>query len=72
MSSAVQANTLASHPKGNSDVDTTWTQSIVASFWGLFSGGGSGSGSETEADAVEAWVGIRKGRGRCRSVGEVR
>ncbi|KAJ5672618.1 hypothetical protein N7507_001745 [Penicillium longicatenatum] len=49
--------------------DATWTRNILSSIWGFFS---SGPGEDTEADAVEAWVGVRRGRGRCRSVGEVR
>ncbi|KAJ5913286.1 hypothetical protein N7504_002169 [Penicillium tannophilum] len=53
----------------NTPGDTTWTQNILSSIRGFFS---NGPADNTEADAVEAWVGVRRGRGRCRSVGEVR
>lgn len=53
-----------------SDVKTTtWLQDIFTSIKDLFTR--DPSSSENEADAVAGWVGTRKGRGRCRSVGEV-
>ncbi|KAJ5647383.1 hypothetical protein N7490_003755 [Penicillium lividum] len=58
------------HADKNAAGDATWRQKLFASIWGFFSN--EPSGGDTEADAVEAWVGVRKGRGRCRSVGEVR
>ncbi|KAJ5735648.1 uncharacterized protein N7483_000773 [Penicillium malachiteum] len=48
---------------------TTWTQGIVTSLWNFFA---EPSESESEADALGAWVGVRKGRKRCQSVGEMR
>lgn len=47
----------------------TWTSSFLTSIRGLFFG--ESTNKETEDEAVEGWVGVRRGRGRCRSVGEV-
>ncbi|KAJ5238938.1 hypothetical protein N7468_003557 [Penicillium chermesinum] len=46
----------------------TWKMSVLESVRGIF--WGRQSSNDSEADAVSGWVG-RKGRGRCRSVGEV-
>ncbi|KAJ5947448.1 hypothetical protein N7466_000463 [Penicillium verhagenii] len=58
--------------KNTTGGDATWTRGLFASIWGFFSN--VSSGEDSEADAVGAWVGVRsgRGRGRCRSVGEVR
>ncbi|KAJ6022012.1 hypothetical protein N7540_007516 [Penicillium herquei] len=48
---------------------STWTRGIVTSLWNFFA---EPSESESEADVLEAWVGVRKGRKRCQSVGEMR
>ncbi|KAJ5754653.1 hypothetical protein N7533_004196 [Penicillium manginii] len=47
---------------------TSWAQSLMISIRDLFTQEPS---SEPESDALAGWVGVRKGRGRCRSVGEV-
>lgn len=44
-------------------------QGIFASIRGFFFG--EPTVKEADDDAVGGWVGVRKGRGRCRSVGEV-
>ncbi|KAJ5099494.1 hypothetical protein N7532_006495 [Penicillium argentinense] len=47
----------------------TWTQSFIASIRDLFTR--EPASKEPESDALSGWVGMRKGKGRCRSVGEV-
>ncbi|KAJ5689447.1 hypothetical protein N7462_003839 [Penicillium macrosclerotiorum] len=46
----------------------SWAQNIFASIRGFFTV--DNGTAQSEADAVEGWMGVRKGRGRCRSVGE--
>lgn len=68
----MQPSTPISHP-ATSGLDTTksdtWASSLLTSIRGLFFG--QSTNKETEDEAVEGWVGVRRGRGRCRSVGEV-
>ncbi|KAJ5397618.1 hypothetical protein N7509_005731 [Penicillium cosmopolitanum] len=47
---------------------TSWAQSLMTSIRDFFT---QEPASEPESDALAGWVGMRKGRGRCRSVGEV-
>ena len=46
-----------------------WVRNFLTSLYNLFTR--DSSGKEAESDAVEAWVGVRKGRRRCRSIGDV-
>lgn len=66
-------STTASQPAsgdlGHVSKSETFARGLFASIRGFFVGGPPVK--EAEDDAVGGWVGVRKGRGRCRSVGEV-
>lgn len=46
----------------------SWLHEILKSIKDLIT---TEPNTESEDDAVAGWIGTRKGRGRCRSVGEV-
>lgn len=73
LSNTSDSNTTAMNPVVPSTTNsntgsTSWAQNIITSIRDLFRREPT---SEPESDALAAWVGVRKGRGRCRSVGEV-
>jgi hypothetical protein len=63
---STQSNAAATMDTPNA---TSWVQNIFASILNIFTH--DNGAKETEAEAMDGWIGTRKGRGRCRSVGEV-
>ncbi|KAJ5182827.1 hypothetical protein N7492_000443 [Penicillium capsulatum] len=64
----MQAPSTTSQPSSEVAKTQTWSQSLLSSIGKLFV---ASPAVQEEDDAVGWWVGGRKGRGRCRSVGEV-
>ena len=64
---SVMNQTTPSTSNSNTN-SVSWAQNLITSIRDLFRREPT---SEPESDALAAWVGVRKGGGRCRSVGEV-
>ncbi|KAJ5906831.1 uncharacterized protein N7473_003747 [Penicillium subrubescens] len=62
-------SSTAMHSTSETSNKATWAHSLLTSIRDFFIG--DPASRESDADAVEGWVGVRTGRGRCRSIGEV-